>query len=151
MRTSRKNIDTFLQSQKIAVAGVSRDPKKFGFQVFTDLKKKGFEVFAVNPNMETVNGNVCYASVSALPADVKSLLVLTRRDRTAGIVRDAVARGMDNIWIQQMSETEEAVGIAEEARVNLVAKKCILMFLQPVTGFHKFHRTLMKIFGRLPK
>ena len=49
MKATKASIDTFLSTHKIAIAGVSRDPKKFGYLVFQQLKEKGFEVYPINP------------------------------------------------------------------------------------------------------
>ncbi|MBZ0089879.1 MAG: CoA-binding protein, partial [Thermoanaerobaculia bacterium] len=39
----------FLQGRRIAVAGVSRDPKQTANVVFRKLRDSGYEVVAVNP------------------------------------------------------------------------------------------------------
>ena len=151
MKTSRKAIENFLSSKKLAIAGVSRDPKKFGHSVFTDLKKKGYEVFPINPAAEQIDGFDCFRSVNELPSDVRNLLIFTAKDKTLGILKEAVGKGINNIWIQQMSDTPEALEYAKDKPINLVAKQCIFMWTEPVSGVHKFHKTIKKIFGALPK
>jgi len=150
MKTSRKSIEQFLEGRKLAIAGVSRDPKKFGHVVYLDLKKKGFEIYPVNPETDTIEGQPCFHSVSALPGDVKNLLVITPKNNTLEVVKEAMDKGFDNIWIQQMSDTREALDYLKDKPVNLVSKQCILMWTEPVSGFHKFHKTMKKIFGALP-
>jgi len=151
MKTSRKSIESFLQAKKLAIAGVSRDPKKFGHVVFTDLKKKGYEIHPINPGADSIDGQPCYQSVSAVPANVRHMLILTPKNKTLEVIRETVDRGFNNIWIQQMSDTGEAIEYLKDKPVNLVSKQCILMWTEPVSGFHKFHKTISKIFGALPK
>jgi len=151
MKTSRKAIENFLSSKKLAIAGVSRDPKKFGHTIYSDLKKKGFEVYPVNPFATEIDGIKCYHSVVELPSDVSSLLVLTPKKNTLEILKDALAKGIENIWIQQMSDTPEALAFVRDKKINLVARECIHMWTEPVSGVHKFHKTIKKIFGALPK
>jgi predicted CoA-binding protein len=148
---TRKKIDDFLRNKRLAIAGVSRNPKKFGHTVYRDLKENGYEVLAVNPVAESINGDPAFKTVSELPQDVRHLLILTPKQETDAVLREAINKGITNIWVQQMSETADTIRIAEEFNVELITGKCIYMFAEPVTGFHKFHRTLMKIFGRLPK
>lgn len=151
MRTSRKSIETFLEEKKMAVTGVSRDPKKFGYQVYHALKNKGYEVYPLNPMTTEIDGERCYQNLSEIPSHVNNLLILSSRDKTVAIVKDAIKKGIKNIWIQQMSDSKEAIDIATSGNVNLVSGQCILMFAEPVEGFHKFHRGVKKFFGALPK
>ena len=55
------------------------------------------------------------------------------------------------IWIQQKSETPEAVKAVGDAGIPLIHNKCIFMFADPVTGPHGFHRFFVKLFGGYPK
>jgi len=52
MKANRKAIEAFLSSKKIAIAGVSRDSKKFGHTVFKELSLKGFDVYPINPTRQ---------------------------------------------------------------------------------------------------
>jgi uncharacterized protein len=151
MKTSRKVIESFLSAKKIAIAGVSRNSKKFGYTVFKELSQKGFDVYPINPNTDSLGGTPCFQSISALPPDVRNLLIVTPKDQTAGLIREAVSNGISGIWIQQMSETPEAIEIARENTVDLISKQCILMWIEPVKSIHRFHRNLKKLFGLLPK
>ncbi|MBN2610524.1 MAG: CoA-binding protein [Bacteroidales bacterium] len=151
MKVTKKDIDNFFEPGKIAVAGVSRNTKKFGYSIFHELSQKGIEVVPVNPKATEIDGVKCYAKVNDLPVDVKSLLIVTPKEETDAILREAIDKGIQNIWVQQMSETEESIKIAEEYQKEVIFKKCIFMFAEPVQSIHKFHRMLTKIFGGLPK
>jgi predicted CoA-binding protein len=144
-------IQQFLSPRKMAIAGVSRNPKKFGGSVFRELKEKGFELYPVNKNTDEIQGVKCYKSVTDLPGDVKHLFIVTPKESTASVAGEAILKGMDMIWIQQKSETPEAVEAINEAGISLIHKKCIMMFAAPVKGPHNFHRFLVKLFGGYPK
>ena len=132
------------------MAGVSRNPKKFGRVGFEELTRKGMTLIPVNPNMDSINGIPCYASISQLPGEIRSLLIMTKKDQTAKVLQEAIEKGISNIWIQQASDTPEALALAKGKDINLVTKECILMHYK-ADSFHKFHRNLKKFFGRLPK
>jgi predicted CoA-binding protein len=151
MKATKASIDAFLSTQKIAVAGVSRDQKKFGFLVFKHLRERGFEVYPINPETDNIAGTPCFRSVSALPLNVHSLVILTPKKNTREVVAEAMAKGIDNIWIQQMSDTPAAIELTKAHPVNLITKECILMHTDPVTGIHKFHRSIKKFFGFYPR
>jgi len=144
-------IQQFLAPKKLAVAGASRDPKKFGGVLIKDLKERGFDLYPVNPNAEEIQGIKCYKSVTDLPEDVKHLLMATPKSTSAEVARQAADKKMEMVWIQLMADTPEAVKIIEEAGIPLIHKKCIFMFADPVKGPHNFHRFFMKIFGMYPK
>ena len=148
---TKQKIDSFLENKKLAIAGVSRNPKKFSHMVYQDLKKKGYDVVAVNHLADNIADDQSYKKVGDLPGDVKHLLIMTPRKETDDVLREAINKGITNIWVQQMSETADTIRIAEEFSIKLIYKKCIYMFAEPVAGVHKFHRTLVKIFGMLPK
>lgn len=144
-------IQKFLEPRKLAIAGASRNLKKFGGVVFKELQANGFILYPINPNAEEIQGVKCYKSVDGLPADVEHLLILTSKEETDSVVHSAIKKGIKMIWIQQKSETPEAVKIIEEAGIPLIYNKCIMMFASPVKGVHGFHRFLTKTFGAYPK
>jgi predicted CoA-binding protein len=148
---TKMDIERFLEPRRLAIAGVSRNPKKFGHAVFQGLKKNGYTVYPINPNTAELQGEKCYAAVGDLPGDVKHLLIVTPKKDTDAVLREAIKKGITNVWVQQMSETAETARIAGESNVELISKKCIFMFANPVEGIHKFHRTVVGFFGRLPK
>jgi predicted CoA-binding protein len=147
---SLKQIETFLSSTPIAIAGVSRNPKKFGQMAFKELKEKGLNVIPVNPAAAEIMGIKAYPDVKSLPSEVRGLIVMTSKKETASVVRDAKEKGIKNIWIQQSSDTPEAIKELEGSDINFVTGECILMHYKP-HSFHKFHRAINKLFGKYPK
>ena len=150
-KNSLKDIHQFLDAKRMAIAGVSRNPKKFGHQVFKKLQEQSYSLFPINPDAGTIDGVQVYASVSELPGDVKYLLIVTGKKHTEKLVEEAIAREIDHIWIQQHCETPAAIEIAEKAGIHLVAGECIFMWTEPVKGIHQFHKSIKRFFGVLPK
>ena len=74
---TKKDIEKFLEPKNLAIAGVSRNPKKFGHLVYEELEKRGYDVYPVNPPPLKLHGENCFRSVSDLPAGVDRLLILT--------------------------------------------------------------------------
>jgi hypothetical protein len=147
---SLKQIEEFMAATPVAFVGVSRNPKKFGQAAFKELKEKGLDVIPVNPLADEILGVKTYRDVKSLPAEVKGVIIMTRKDQTAGVVREARERGIRNIWIQQMADSREALKDLEGSDINYVTGECILMHYKP-HSIHKFHKTLRKIFGLFPK
>ena len=135
----------------MAIAGASRDPKKFGHLILKAMEEKGIDSYPINPHAESILNKTCYKDIATLPEDVDRLIICTNKNITTAIVDEAIQKGIKHIWIQQTSETKEAVEKAEAAGINLIYNKCVFMFAEPVNGIHKFHRALVKFFEKYPK
>jgi len=148
---TKAQIENFYKQGPIAIVGVSRNKRKFGRTVYDELKKKGFSVVPVNPNADDIAGEKCYKNIDALPQEIKAAVLLTPKPKTLETMQQCVAKGITHVWIQQGAHTKEALEFAQNNnKVNLIHGKCIMMFSEP-DGMHKFHRGVMKFFGRLPK
>ncbi|MFZ1291290.1 MAG: CoA-binding protein [Melioribacteraceae bacterium] len=149
--TSQKSIDEFLKCKNIAVVGVSRKSTKFGNAIYKELKKKGFRTFAVNPNLENFDGDKCYNSLHELNGKVDAVINCVSPNQTLSIAKEAKEIGVKNFWMQQGSESEQAIKFCYENAINEIHKECILMFADPVNSIHGFHRWIWKVLGKLPK
>ena len=148
---TKAQVDEFYSQSNMAVIGVSRNSKKFGYLVYKELKNKCYKVIPVNSNADTIEDAVCYKNIESLPAEVSAAVILTPKKGTLEAVQQLIQKGIRQIWIQQHSDTPEAIDFAKKNGVNLIHGHCIFMLSEPVVGFHKFHRTLKKLFGGLPK
>jgi predicted CoA-binding protein len=147
--TTRRAIDDFVSQRKLAVVGVSRSAHKFGYTAFRALRSRGYEVFAVNPQADCIAGERCYRSMAELPEPVGGAVIVVKPRETAGVVEQAAAAGIRRVWMQQGSESEEALRICAERGIEAVAGECILMFAEP-RGIHGLHRWLWGVLGKVP-
>ncbi|HBS86478.1 MAG: hypothetical protein A2W91_19875 [Bacteroidetes bacterium GWF2_38_335] len=145
-----KEITDFTSAKNIAVAGASRNKKKFGSQVYRSLKEKGYQLLPVHPEAADIEGDKCVKSVADIPAEFTHLLVITKKQYTDAIVDQAMAKGIKNLWLQQECATKETIEKAKSAGINVVNGECIFMHTQP-KGIHNFHKSIRKFFGSFPK
>ncbi len=148
---SKKHIDKFLSSNTIAIVGASRNVKSFSAEVGKHLSAEGYDIYSINPayaNEKSTEKQI--SSIEQLPENVKSALILCAHARTEALVQAAIDKGIQNLWIQQMSDTPRSIEMALEAGINLVHNHCIFMFSNP-KGIHKFHYNIKKFFGGIPK
>jgi len=148
-----KSIDTinqFLQQPRIAVVGVSRDPKKFGNAVYQTLKKNGFNLVPVHPELDVFQDDPCVSDIQALPSDVTALFICTKPAQTKALLEQAIGHGIKHFWLQQGSSDDKVLEYLKGKDVSFTSGRCILMFAEPVVSFHKFHRFLNRISGKLP-
>ena len=129
--------------------GVSRNDKKFGNLAYKELKERGYQVYAVNPAMKEFQGEPCYPDLSALQGKVDGVLVTVHPEQGKAVLEEASRLGIKNVWVQQQAESPALLESGRQLGLNLVSGKCILMYAPPVRSFHKFHRTINMIFGKL--
>jgi predicted CoA-binding protein len=148
--TSKKLVEEFLEQKKIAVVGVSRKKTKFGNAIYKELKQKGYEVFPVNPNMNSFEGDICYPDLFSLPEKVDAIVINVSPLQTEKVVREAKEAGINKVWLQQGSQSEEAIKYCEENNIDCVSNECILMFTQPSAFIHLAHKWVWNVLGKLP-
>lgn len=151
MKNTKNSIDTFLNQKTYAVVGVSRNKDKFGNIIYREMKSRGFEVYGVNPQLDMIEGERCYGGLGAIPIKPDAVIAVIPPPATLAVIDDMVRLGIKNLWLQQGADSPEAEQKALALGMNLVSGECMLMYLPPVESLHKFHRTLRKIFGGLPK
>jgi len=149
--TSKSTVDDFLAQRTLAVVGVSRDPKAFANGAYKELKAKGYRLLPVNPHMETFGGEPCYPSLKALPESPGGALILVAPAQAEGVVQDAAAAGIERVWMQQGAESEAAIKFCQANGISEVHGECILMHAPNTASFHKMHRWVWGVLGKLPK
>jgi predicted CoA-binding protein len=128
-----EQIDRFLKSEVFAVVGASSNRDKYGNKVLRCYLQNNLKAIPVNPKEKEIEGVECVASVMELPAEVKSISVITPPKVTEQVVEMAVEKGLDNIWMQPGAESAKAVEICRKNNINVIADgSCILVVL----GFH---------------
>lgn len=149
--TTKKAIADFLSNRAIAVVGVSRDKKKFGYAVYKHLRDRNYKTFPVNPNVTEIDSDKCYPSLAAVKEKIDGIILVVPPKVSENVVREANDLGIKSIWFQQGSGSDEAVKFCEENNMSCVRNECIMMFTEPVESIHKFHRWIWKLIGKLPK
>jgi uncharacterized protein len=148
--TARADVDAYLSNVAMAVVGVSRSGKKFGNMALRELRAKGYRVYPVHPSASAIDGVACVRRFADLPERVDAALIVVPPREALGVVRDAAAAGIHYVWLQQGAESPEVLELCRVLRITVVSGECILMFAAP-TSFHRLHRTLWRLLGKLPK
>lgn len=120
-------IKEFMAQKKFAVIGATDNPEKYGNRVVKDLKKRGYEVFPVNPRLKEVEGLTCYPSISNIPDKVDIVDFVTPPSATEAILKECEALGLDRIWLQPGSESEAAIAYCRDHDMKVVHDTCVMM------------------------
>ncbi len=152
-----EKVNAFLAGERIAVAGVSRGGQSPANSIYVRLKQAGHTVFAVNPNMETFDGQLCYPDIPSIPGGVDGVVVVTRPETTLELVRQCQQAGVRHVWMHRSlgfigggSVSEEAVAFCKEQGIEVIAGACPMMFCEPVDFGHKCMRWMMRLAGSIP-
>ena len=149
--TSKAAVADFVSQRKLAVVGVSRKKMKFGNLAFRELKRQGYKLFPVHPHAEQLEGERCSASLAALPEPVEGVLVIVPPAQAERVVREAAAAGIRRVWLQQGAGSPAAIRFCAENGISAVHGECILMFAQPAAWYHRAHRWVWGLLGKLPR
>lgn len=151
MVSSQNNVNEFLHQKKLAVVGVSRNHGKFGNMIYCELKARGYQVMAVNPNADMIEGDRCYAGLGALPEKPDGVILAVPSKQGVEIVEETARLGIRHVWIQQGAESPEIEKRCRELDLVAISGECIFIFLEPVKSIHGFHRFFKQLFGKMPK
>ena len=155
--TLEARVDDFLAQKRIAIAGVSRHNSRHpvGNLIYRRLKKSGHDVFAVNPHMQTFEGDRCYPNLQSIPGGVNGVVIITRPETTEQIVRDCTDAGVRRVWMHQSlgkgsSVSPKAVEYCHQHDMTVIAGACPMMYGTNVDFGHTCMRFFMKLTGGLP-
>lgn len=149
--TSKTLVEDFISQKNIAVIGVSRKKTKFGNAIYKEMKKKDYKVFPVNPNCSDFEGDKCYPNLSSIPENIDGVVINIPPQKAVDVLKDVNGAGIKRVWLQQGSQSDEAVKYCEDNNINCVSNECIIMFTKPLGFVHRVHKWIWKVMGKLPK
>lgn len=156
MVTTRQAASQFLALKRIAVTGVSRNPQGHGSNVvYQRLREHGYQVFAINPNADEVEGDRCYHDLKSVPGGVDGVVIGTRPETAEATMRECVDLGVGHVWMHRSfgagSVSEAATELGRQHGITVIDGGCPLMFA-PVGDFG--HKAMCVVFtwtGKVPR
>jgi len=148
-------VQDFLSQKRIAVAGVSRESRRSAAgAIYRRLKGLGHEVFAVNPNLDTFDGEACYPDLMSIPGGVGGVVIVTRPETTEKIVRQCSEAGVPRVWMHHSSAngsslSPSAVEYCRQTGIEVIPGACPMMYGENVDFGHKCMRWTLKLSGGL--
>jgi uncharacterized protein len=154
--TIKEAATEFLNQKRIAVTGVSRTPGKHGSNVvYKRLRERGYDVFAVNPNADTVEGDSAYHDLHSIPGSVEAVIIGTRPDRADETIRECAELGIKHVWMHRGpgggSVSASATAYGRDHDITVIDGGCPCMFGPTADRGHKAMRVLFTLTGNVPK
>jgi predicted CoA-binding protein len=146
----------FLEHRRIAVTGVSRTPKGHGSNlVYQRLRQRGYEVFAVNPNADEVEGDPCYHDLKSIPGGVEGVIIGTRPEFAEDTMRECVDLGIERVWMHRSfgggSVSDVATEYGRQHGITVIDGGCPLMFAPTADAGHRVMRAVLTATGKVPR
>ena len=156
MVTVKEAASAFLSTKRIAVTGVSRKAEGHGSNaVYKRLRDRGYEVFAVNPNADEVEGDPCYHDLRDIPGGVDAVVIATKPEVAESTMRECAELGIKQTWMHRSfggaSVCDEATVYGREHGITVIDGGCPLMFEPTADVAHKFMRFVFTHNGKVPK
>jgi uncharacterized protein len=154
MQSINEAAAAFLASKRVAVTGVSRTPKTHGSNnVYRRLRERGYQVFAVNPNIDQVEGDVCYQDLASIPGGVQAVVIGTRPEIAEDAMRECAELGIKHVWMHRGpgagSVSATAADYGRQRGITVIDGGCPLMFGPTADLGHKIMRLVYA--GHVPK
>ena len=156
MATMREAAKEFLSHHRIAVTGVSRDPKTHGSNVvYQRLRDRGYRVFAVNPNADEVEGDPCNRDLKTIEGGVDAVVIGTSPEHALGTMRECAELGIRHVWMHRSfgggSVSDEATSYGRARGIAVIDGGCPLMFDPCADPGHRAMRFVFTMTGKVPR
>jgi predicted CoA-binding protein len=156
MLAMKKAAADFLSQKRVAVTGVSRHPESHGSNfVYRRLRERGYEVFAVNPNADEVEGDKAYHDLTSIPGGVDAVVIGTRPERAEATMRECADLGIKRVWMHRSfgggSVSDTATQYGRERGITVIDGGCPCMFDPTADSGHKMMRVFATLAGNVPK
>jgi predicted CoA-binding protein len=154
MQSIDEAASAFLAHKRVAVTGVSRTPKTHGSNsVYKRLRERGYDVFAVNPNAQQVEGDPSYPDLRSIPGGVEAVVIGTRPERAEDTMRECAELGIKHVWMHRGpgagSVSPQATDYGRMQGITVIDGGCPCMF-GPTADFG--HKVMRRLYGRkVPK
>ena len=151
-----KAAQEFLATQRIAVTGVSRTPANHGSNVvYRRLRERGYDVYAVNPQAEAVEGDRCFAALSDIPGGVDAVVIGTRPEHAEDTMEECIALGVPQVWMHRAFGAGSVDPVAAELGrahgITVIDGGCPCMFAPTADGAHRLIRGMCSLTGAVPR
>jgi uncharacterized protein len=156
MALIKETATEFLSHKRVAVTGVSRTPASHGSNVvYKRLRERGYEVFAVNPNADEVEGDRAYHDLRSIPGGVEAVVIGTRPELADETMRECAELGIRHVWMHRGpgagSVSDTATTYGRERGITVIDGGCPCMFGPTADLGHKAMRVVFALTGNVPK
>jgi predicted CoA-binding protein len=123
----QKLILDFVDRRLWAIVGASQDRSKYGNRIFRNLRDAGYTVYAVNPNVDEVEGAKAYPTLADLPESPDVVDVVVPPQVTEKVVQQVHELGLNRVWMQPGAESQAAIEYCQEHGIQVIYDACAMV------------------------
>jgi predicted CoA-binding protein len=112
-------IKEFMTQRRFALIGATDNPEKYGYRIFKNLVSRGYEMYPVSTRLKELEGIKCYASLTSIPVKVDVVDFVVPPAVTVQILNECKKLGLNRIWLQPGSESEDAIKFCNENNMKV--------------------------------
>jgi len=112
-------------SKTVAVVGLSANWYRPSFFAAKYMQEHGYRIIPVNPQIDSVLGEKCHASLRDIPEPVDIVDCFRRSTEIPALAEDAIAIGAKVLWMQLGIVNDEAARHASNADLDVVMNRCV--------------------------
>ena len=113
------------QAKRIAVVGLSERSYRDSYRVAEYLRKHGYEIIPVNPNVTEVLGQKAYPDLASVPVPVDIVDVFRQNDFVLEAAEGAVKIKAKALWMQIGVQSQKAAELARGNGIMVVQNACL--------------------------
>ncbi len=114
------------KSKNVAIVGISNKEDRASYQVAKWLQQNAhFNLFFVNPVIEEVLGQKCFASLADIPEPIDIVDVFRKAEDCPSVLEKAIAVGAKSIWLQLGISSDVVASAGSAAGLEVVMDRCI--------------------------
>ena len=118
------------KSHTFAVAGVSQDRQKYGYEVFRALVESGYKVYPVNPKYTNVDEEPCYPSLPALPEKPDVVVSVTSPAVTEKVTEACAQLKIGTLWMPPETWSDKSIDTCNTHGIQEVHELCLVFALK---------------------
>ena len=123
---SQALIISTLAMKNWAVVGATDDPAKFGYRIWRVLKDRGYRVAAINPSLESIEGDPVYKSILDVPEKPEVVDMVVNPRTGLRVMQEIAQAGIKYVWMQPGTRSQEIRDFAAANGIDLI-EDCVLI------------------------
>ena len=110
-----------------AIVGASENTDKWGFKVLKAMIDNGYKVIPVNPKYTLIYNQECFPTLSDISNKVDVVISIIPSVVTINVVTKCKELGIDKVWMQPGSESDEAIKFCEDNNIECIHHACLVV------------------------